>query len=111
MEMDSRFYGPLTGLPVLDPKDPAALYSSIQEAYRLSESLRIPVIVRITHRLMSARGRAPTLTPLKGTGQEFDKAAWDLTARGRNQRLHQEVQPLAQEASEVTRSQSSPDIR
>jgi indolepyruvate ferredoxin oxidoreductase alpha subunit len=51
---------------------------------------------------MSAKGRAPTLTPLKGTGQVFDKAAWDLTARGRHQKQHKEVQPLAQEASEVT---------
>jgi indolepyruvate ferredoxin oxidoreductase alpha subunit len=101
-EMDSRFYGPLAGLPVLDPKDPAALYSSIQEAYRLSESLRIPVIVRVTHRLMSAKGRAPTPTPLKGIGQVFDRTSWDLTARGRHQKLHLEVLPLAQEASEVT---------
>ena len=101
-EMDSRFYGPLSGLPVLDPKDPATLYGSIHEAYRLSESLRIPVIVRITHRLMSAKGRTPPLTPLKGTGQVFDRKAWDLTARGRNQKYHLEVQPLAQEASEFT---------
>lgn len=101
-EMDSRFYGPLTGLPVLDPKDPAALYGSILEACRLSESLRIPVIVRATHRLISAKGRVPTLTPLVGTGQMFDRTAWDLTARGRNQKHHQEVLPLAQEASEVT---------
>lgn len=101
-EMDSRFYGPLTGLPVLDPKDPAALYGSIQEAYRLSESLRIPVIVRVTHRLMSVKGRAPKSTSLKGTGQVFDRTAWDLTARGRHQKLHMEVLPLTQEASEVT---------
>ena len=101
-EMDSRFYGPLAGLPVLDPKDPATLYGSIQEAYRLSENLRIPVIVRITHRLMSARGRTPPLTSLKGTGQVFDRTAWDLTARGRHQKQHHEVQPLAQDASEVT---------
>lgn len=101
-EMDSRFYGPLTGLPVLDPKDPAALYGSIHEAYRLSESLRIPVIVRITHRLISAKGRDPKLTPLKVTGQMFDRTAWDLTARGRHQKLHMEVLPLTQEASEVT---------
>lgn len=101
-EMDSRFYGPLTGLPVLDPKDSAALYGSILEAYRLSESLRIPVIVRITHRLMSAKRQAPTSIPLKGTGQEFDRRVWDLTASGRHQKQHQEVQPLAEEASEVT---------
>jgi len=101
-EMDSRFYGPLTGLPVLDPRDPASLYGSIQEAYQLSESLRIPVIVRITHRLLSARGRTPPLTFLKGTGQVFDRTAWDLTARGRHQKFYQEVLPAMQEASEVT---------
>lgn len=104
-EMDSRFYGPLTGLPVLDPKDPAALYGTILEAYRLSESLRIPVIVRATHRLISAvsaKVRGPMLTPLKGTGQVFDRTTWDLTARGRHQKHHQEVLPLAQEASDVT---------
>lgn len=101
-EMDSRFYGPLAGLPVLDPKDPSGLYGSILEAYRLSESLRISLIVRITHRLMSAKGLAPTLTPLKGTGQVFDRTIWDLTARGRQQKQHRELLPLAQESSEVT---------
>lgn len=101
-EMDSRFYGPLTGLPALDPKDPAALYGSILEAYRLSESLRISVIVRITQRLISSPGLAPASTPLKGIGQVFDRTAWDLTARGRHQKQHREVQPLAQEASELT---------
>ncbi len=54
VEMDSRFYGPLAELPVLDPKDPAALHGSILEAYALSERLRIPVIVRVTSRLLAA---------------------------------------------------------
>ena len=54
VEMDSRFYGPLAKLPVLDPKDPAALHDSILEAYALSERLRIPVIVRVTSRLLAA---------------------------------------------------------
>lgn len=105
-EMDSRFYGPLAGLPVLDPKDPAALYGSIMEAYSLSEDLRIPVIVRITHRLISSKGQAPPPAHLKRTGQVFDRAVWDLTARGRHQRHRLEVLPMAQVASEVTRLNS-----
>lgn len=101
-EMDSRFYGPLTGLPVLDPKNPAALYDSIQEAYRLSESLRIPVIVRITQRLISSRSNVHPTILSKGEGRVFDSTVWDLTARGRLQRHNREVWPVAQEASEVT---------
>lgn len=101
-EMDSRFYGPLTGLPVLDPKDPAALYGSILEAYRLSESFRIPVIIRITHRLVTAKSLVPSSTPLKNTRQLFDRKVWDLTARARHKKHYHEVLPLAQEASEFT---------
>jgi indolepyruvate ferredoxin oxidoreductase alpha subunit len=102
VEMDSRFFGPLAKLPVLDPKDPPALYSTILEAYQLSESLRIPIIVRVTKRLISSQGRA--LPPLlsKGSGQEFEKSVWDLTARGRHQRHHQEVIAMAEEASQAT---------
>ena len=55
-EMDSRFYGPLAELPVLDPRSPAALHASILEAFTLSEWLRIPVIVRVTARLLADEG-------------------------------------------------------
>jgi indolepyruvate ferredoxin oxidoreductase alpha subunit len=99
-EMDSRIFGPLAGLPVLDPRDPPSLYSSIQEAYMQSECLRIPVIVRITKRLITSQGK-DILSPLiKGSGQTFDNTAWDLTMRGRHQRHHQEVLPFLQDASE-----------
>ncbi len=101
-EMDSRFYGPLAGLPVMDPRDPGTLYNSIQEAFLLSERLRIPVIVRITRRLIFSHGNSPKPLLLKDTCQEFDRTAWDLTARGRQQRHHNEILPLAQEASEST---------
>jgi indolepyruvate ferredoxin oxidoreductase, alpha subunit len=101
-EMDSRFFGPLAKLPVLDPKDPPALYSSIREAYQLSESLRIPIIVRVTKRLISSQGRALPSLPSRGSGQEFEKNVWDLTARARQQRHHQEVMALAEEASQAT---------
>src|SRR5512141_432196 len=55
-EMDSRFYGPLSELPMLDPRSPEDLYASIMEAYALSERLRIPAIVRVTARLLAMPG-------------------------------------------------------
>ncbi len=101
-EMDSRYYGLVAELPVLDPKNPLALHDSIAEAYRLSEMLRIPAIVRVTSRLISSEG--PDIPPFisTGSGKIFEKMNWDFTVRGRHQRHHQEVLPLAEEASEAS---------
>jgi indolepyruvate ferredoxin oxidoreductase alpha subunit len=98
-EMDSRYYGLVAELPVLDPRNPRALHDSIIEAYRLSEMLRVPAIVRVTSRLISSEG--PDVQPLisRGSGQIFERSEWDFTVRGRHQRHHQEVLPLAEEAS------------
>ena len=57
-EMDSRIFGPLAQLPVLDPRGPALVHASILEAYTVSEWLRIPVIVRVTPRLLAAESAA-----------------------------------------------------
>jgi len=101
-EMDSRAFGPLCELPVLDPIDPGNLYSSILEAYTLSEWLRIPIIVRVTSRLL--RSEAPSIQPhsSQGSGQEFERIGWELTARGRHQKHHDRILALAEEASEST---------
>jgi indolepyruvate ferredoxin oxidoreductase alpha subunit len=101
-EMDSRYYGLVTELPVFDPENPLALHDSIVEAYRLSEMLRVPAIVRVTSRLISAEG--PYIQPFisTGSGQIFEKTNWDFTVRARHQRHHKEVLPLAEEASEAS---------
>ena len=101
-EMDSRYYGLVAELPVLDPKNPLAIHDSIVEAYRLSEMLRVPAIVRVTSRLISSEG--PNIQPFisEGSGQTFEKTEWDFTVRGRHQRHHKEALPLAGEASEAS---------
>jgi len=101
-EMDSRFYGPLAELPVLDPRSPASLHASILEAFTLSEWLRIPVIVRVTARLLADEG--PEILPRtgKGAAQYFEREGWDLTMRGRHQRHHDRILAFAEEASEST---------
>ena len=101
-EMDSRFYGPLSELPVIDPRSPAALYSSLLEAYALSEWLRIPVLVRVTARLLLASGPDIAARSSPGNAQRFERENWGLTARGRHQRHHDRIMAFAEEASEST---------
>ncbi len=101
-EMDSRSFGPLCELPVLDPMDPGSLYGSILEAYTLSEWLRIPVIVRVTSRLLSTDAPLIQPHPSKGSGQEFERIGWELTVRGRHQKHRDRVLAFAKEASEST---------
>jgi indolepyruvate ferredoxin oxidoreductase alpha subunit len=99
-EMDSRFYGPLAELPMLDPRRPATLHASILEGYALSERLRIPVIVRVTWRLLADEGPLIQAQPNEGQAQQFEKGALELTMRGRHQRHHDKIMVDAKEASE-----------
>ncbi|MFA6373382.1 MAG: thiamine pyrophosphate-dependent enzyme [Methanothrix sp.] len=101
-EMDSRFYGTLTELPVLDPRSPASLHASILEAFTLSEWLRIPVIVRVTARLLADEGQEILPRTSKGAVQYFEREGWDLTMRGRHQRHHDRILAFAEDASEST---------
>ena len=101
-EMDSRFYGPLAEIPMLDPSSSAALHASILESFALSERLRIPVIVRVTARLLADEGPLIPARPNKVTAQQFEKGALELTMRGRHQRHHDRILTDAKDASEST---------
>ena len=102
VEMDSRYYGLISELPVLDPCGPDALYRSIIEAYGLSETISAPVIVRITERLLSASWKHPVQadrTVGEPSGMKFDRTGWMLKTRER-QRKHRQEMMIAEEASE-----------
>jgi len=101
-EMDSRYFGPLTELPVLDPGSPDVLYASILEAFALSERLRIPVIIRVTASLLADEGPLIQAQSNKGAAQRFERESWDLTMRGRHKRHHDITLAFAEEASEST---------
>ncbi len=101
-EMDSRFFGPLAELPMLDPSSPTSLHASILEGYTVSEWLRIPVIVRVTARILSDEGPEILSRPIRGIAQHYDRDGWDLTMRGRHQRHHDRIMAFAEEASEST---------
>lgn len=100
VEMDSRFYGPVSRLPVLDPRDPENLYASILEAYSLSEGLRVPVIVRVTAPLLKSEGPQISSQPAPGKGQRFERLDPELTMRGLNQRHQEMTMSWAREAAE-----------
>lgn len=102
IEMDSRFYGPLTELPVLDPAAPD-LYRAAIEAFRVSEELSVPVILRLTSDVLedtSTEAIGPRAASLEQTPRRFDRSIWELTARGRHQRHLSKILPALRELSE-----------
>ncbi|NTU54422.1 MAG: indolepyruvate ferredoxin oxidoreductase [Chlorobiaceae bacterium] len=54
-EQDSRFYGRFAMVPVLEPASQQELYDAMFHAFALSESVKLPVMVRMTTRLSHSR--------------------------------------------------------
>ena len=97
-EQDSRYWGLIAEVPVLDP-NPANLYDAIFEAYRISETVRTPVIVRLTDRVLisgCAEGKAQTLN----IPEPFDRSIWQYSMHGRHQLFHRDTYPLIEDLSE-----------
>ena len=55
-EQDNRYYGKLSGLPMLEPSSPAEAKEMVRYAFDLSEQLKLPVIFRTTTRINHSRG-------------------------------------------------------
>ncbi|PWB51930.1 MAG: indolepyruvate ferredoxin oxidoreductase [Candidatus Methanoperedenaceae archaeon] len=92
-EQDSRFYGSIAEVPVYDPGTPEKAYLCVMEAFVLSETVRTPVIIRLTDRLLKSTGdiqRKKENIPIK----KIDKNIWLLTMRGKHQRFHAESYPF-----------------
>lgn len=73
-EQDNRFYGKLSGLPVLEPSSVAEAKEMVKYAFDLSEKLGEPVIFRTTTRINHSSG-VVELGPVKRriTGGDFKK--------------------------------------
>ncbi|MCQ2096151.1 MAG: thiamine pyrophosphate-dependent enzyme [Bacteroidaceae bacterium] len=54
-EQDSRFYGRFAMLPIMEPSDQQEAYDMISVAFDLSESLALPVLMRVVTRLAHSR--------------------------------------------------------
>ncbi len=55
-EQDSRWYGKLSGLPILEPSTVAEAKDMAAYAFELSEELKLPVILRTTTRINHSSG-------------------------------------------------------
>lgn len=92
-EQDSRFYGNLAETALFDPSTPQGAYDAVRRAFEISEQAKVPVIIRITDRLLDSEGH------VLGSRQNevsttFDKDIWKLTTKGKHQRFHRESMPL-----------------
>ena len=54
-EQDSRFYGKFAMLPILEPSNQQEAYDMMNDAYTLSEELKLPVLMRVITRLAHSR--------------------------------------------------------
>ena len=54
-EQDSRFYGKFAMLPILEPSNQQEAYDMMNDAYTLSEELKLPVLMRVVSRLAHSR--------------------------------------------------------
>jgi len=100
-EQDSRYFGSLAEVPVFDPATPEKLFGSLTEAIELSEKASIPVIVRVTARLLESFCESALLQPKEAVlPPEFDRSVWDYTMKGKHQRFHSLTYPLMENYSQ-----------
>lgn len=54
-EQDSRFYGKFAMIPIFEPSNQQECYDIVEEAFRTSEAMKLPVLLRIVTRLAHSR--------------------------------------------------------
>jgi indolepyruvate ferredoxin oxidoreductase alpha subunit len=92
-EQDTRLFALVAKLPVLDPSTPREAKAMAEEAFRLSETHHLPVIVRMTTRVCHAGQSIPLGEIPSFDGQarfHKDPQRWAATPRYRYI-LHQEL--------------------
>jgi indolepyruvate ferredoxin oxidoreductase alpha subunit len=79
-EQDSRFYAAFALIPCLEPRNQQEAYDMTREAFEISETFHVPVLLRLTTRLSHARaavraGKPRGQNPVEKAG---DKTRWML---------------------------------
>ena len=86
-EQDSRVYGKFAFLPLLEPSNQQEAYNCMRDAFKLSEKVKLPVIMRITTRLAHSRAivERSDAVAQNELNPETDKRKWILLpANARN---------------------------
>ncbi|MEA1872804.1 MAG: indolepyruvate ferredoxin oxidoreductase subunit alpha [Bacteroidota bacterium] len=103
-EQDSRFYGDFSLIPILEPATQQEAYDMAFNAFKLSEKMNTPVLLRITTRLAHSRSGVERKIPqpeLKGSFPKNPRQfiLLPLIARENYKKLL-EMQPVMEEASD-----------
>ena len=79
-EQDSRFYGKFALVPILEPSDQQECYDMMADAFRLSEEVRLPVLLRIVTRLAHSRAAVAIgePAPQNGLAPDGERTRWVL---------------------------------
>lgn len=79
-EQDTRVYGKFAYLPLLEPSNQQEAYDCVRSAFKLSEKVNLPVIVRVTTRLSHSRAivSRKEAVPQNKLNPETDKKKWIL---------------------------------
>ncbi|HYB59019.1 MAG TPA: thiamine pyrophosphate-dependent enzyme [Candidatus Acidoferrales bacterium] len=101
-EQDSRWYGKLAEIPVMDPHGARNVYECSVQALELSEELSIPIIVRVTSRLLRAEGTIERANSPASPKNRVNRSIWDLTQLGMHQQLVKRKYPKMVEFAETT---------
>ncbi|MFT3753667.1 MAG: thiamine pyrophosphate-dependent enzyme [Paludibacter sp.] len=79
-EQDTRMYGKFAYLPLLEPSNQQEVYDSVRFAFGFSETVKLPVLVRITTRLSHSRAivERRDITQENLLSPETDSRKWIL---------------------------------
>ncbi len=70
-EQDSRYLANFAKIPIIEPSNQQEAYDGIRHAFKMSEKLRLPVLVRLVTRLSHSRSLVTFNKPLKQKRVKF----------------------------------------
>lgn len=105
-EQDTRYFAVHSDIPLLDAANPQEALDMTREAFKISERLRLPVIVRLTTRVAHGKARVEINEIVKSSRKaEFDKNAsrWVMVPSNAI-RQHRVLKERLQKATELVNS-------
>jgi TPP-dependent indolepyruvate ferredoxin oxidoreductase alpha subunit len=105
-EQDTRYFSVHSDIPLFDAGNPQEALDMTREAFKISERLQLPVIVRLTTRVAHGKGRVRIGMLVKGSRKaEFDKDAsrWVMVPSNAIKR-HRVLKEKVREATAFVRS-------
>ena len=102
-EQDTRYFAVHSDIPLLDAANPQEALDMTREAFKISERLRLPVIVRLTTRVAHGKARVKINEIVKSSRKaEFDKNAsrWVMVPSNAI-RQHRVLKERLQKATEL----------